>query len=241
MLRRKAPLTKYREKLERYIRVFGRENIGIRTFDPARFVGGDLISDFLVAVGEAPQLAQSLDVVRANRSMSHEAMMILSETNGAIPVYIEGRANRARAFDFNNYLESIEGEKFAIDPNLYRDQEDEILADLEWLHATIGEPVFARPTPRPTSEPRWSEATVRSIQTLVAGMARELQELRRQAPHAPRPAVPAKLAWLRNSYDQTGPGRNVPAGRPPIRSGRHARAWLFSSRRRAHHPATEGR
>lgn len=201
---RKIPLPHYHRKLRRYIRAFGRENVDIRIFDPQRFIGGNLISDFLVAIGEAPQLAKSLNVARANQSMSHEAAVILSETNIAIPSSVDGRANRARAFGLHLYVANIEGEKFTIDPDTYLKHAAEAQADLAWLHQTIGEPVFEKPAPRPASVPRWSEATVRSIKDLVRGMASELQELEkdRRLPQIPRPVIPAGLEWLREAYGQ---------------------------------------
>jgi hypothetical protein len=206
---RKMPLPNYRRKLGRYIRAFGRENVDIRIFDPQRFIGGDLITDFLVAIGESPQLAESLNVAHANQSMSHEAAMILSETNIAIPSSIDGRANRERAFALHLYVANIEGEKFTIDPDTYSKHEAEAQADLEWLHKTIGEPVFEKPAPRPASVPRWNEATVRSIKNVVRGMASELQELEKDSrlPAVPRPVVQQGLEWLREAYGPPGLGQ----------------------------------
>ncbi len=56
--RRRLPLPEYRNKLQPYIDAFGRENVDIRIFDRRRFIGGDLISDFLAAIGEPPELAR---------------------------------------------------------------------------------------------------------------------------------------------------------------------------------------
>jgi hypothetical protein len=139
--------------------------------------------------------------------MSHEAAMILSETNIAIPSSIDGRANRARAFGLHLYVANIDGERFTIDPEAYLKHDAEAQADLEWLHETIGERVFVRSAPRPASVPRWSEGTVRSIKDVVRGMASELQELEkdRRLPLIPRPAIPAGLEWLRDAYDQLAP------------------------------------
>lgn len=228
------PLPKYRRKIEKYIDIFGRENVDIRIFDPGHFVGGDLISDFLVALGESAELKDSLQIRRANQSMSHEAAMILSEANMAIPVQVNGIANRARAFGFHVRVGEIKGEKFSIDPNDYSQRETAMLADLEWLHSTMGKPVFGRSTPRPASNGRWSDATVDSIKNLVSEMASAIRKL--QADRRPsiwrsflakRPkvswrfrvkkdfsqaldsdlndiAIPAGLEWLREAIVQPG-------------------------------------
>ncbi len=161
-------LPDYRTKLSPHIRVFGRDNVDIRILDSRRLIGGNLISDFVAALGESPQLAESLDVVRLNQSMSHEAAMILSETNRAIPMNVDGRANRARAFGFHVRVNGIKGEKFSIDPNEYMKHEAEIAADVEWLNQTIGESFFRLSTPESASVPRWSGATRQSIQNVVS-------------------------------------------------------------------------
>jgi tetratricopeptide (TPR) repeat protein len=209
----RIPLTNYRRKLERYINAFGRENVDIRIFNPQRFVGGDLVSDFLVALGESPDVVQSLDVVRANVSMSHEAALILSETNREIPILLDRSANRERAFGFHSYVVEIEGEKFTIDPNAYLKHEPNIAADIEWLHQLIGESVFGQAKPRPASSPRWSEATAGSIKRVVDEMA---VELRRLVPDVKAwPAVPPALEWLRDAYDPGAPGTpQTPAPAP---------------------------
>jgi hypothetical protein len=204
----KIPLPNYRRKLERYIRVFGRENIDIRVFNPRRFVDGDLVTDFLSAIGESPQLAQSLDVVRANESMSHEAALILSETNAVVPSFVDGRGSRVRAFGFHTYIVDIKGEKFTMDPADYLKHEAEITADIEWLNQTIGEPVFGRSTPRPISAPRWGDITIHSIKKLVSELVSQLQQLEknRRLTRMPRPALPPGFEWLREAYGQTTPG-----------------------------------
>ena len=174
---RNIPLPNYQRKLERFIRAFGRENIDIRVFNPKRFVGGDLVPDFLSAIGESPELAKSLDVVRANESMSHEAALILSETNKVIPSFVDGRGSRVRAFGFHTYIVGIKGEKFSMDPADYLQHEAEVLTDIEWLNRTMGEAVFGPTVPRPPSTPRWGEATIDSIKALVSELRAELKKV----------------------------------------------------------------
>ena len=200
--RRKLPLPEYRNKLQPYIDAFGRENVDIRIFDRRRFIGGDLITDFLAAIGEPPELARSLNVEHANQSMSHEAAVILSETNASVPVLIKRRANRARAFGFHLYIVGIKGERFAIDPLHYLEHEPEISPDIEWLNQIIGEQVFGPADPKPASLPRWGQSTVDSIRGVLAGMASELQKLEKNQypPEVQRPPLPAELGWLRNVY-----------------------------------------
>lgn len=213
--RRRLPLPEYRNKLQTYIDAFGRENVDIRLFDRHRFIGGDLISDFLAAIGESPHLAESLNVEQANQSMSHEAAVILSEANAAVPVLINRRANRARAFGFHMYIVGIKGERFAIDPQHYLKHEPEISADIKWLNQIIGEQVFGRADPKPASVPRWGQSTIDSIKSVLAGMASELQKLEKKQfpPEVQRPPLPAELGWLRDVY-QHGTFAVAEGGRP---------------------------
>ncbi|MBA4741452.1 MAG: hypothetical protein H2060_01930 [Azoarcus sp.] len=45
------PLPDYRNRFERFFRVFGRENVDIADFDPRRFPDGSVVRDFLVRAG----------------------------------------------------------------------------------------------------------------------------------------------------------------------------------------------
>ena len=197
------PLTlpRYRQKIDKYIRLFGRENVDIRIFDPKRFVGGNLLTDFLTAMG-APELGPSLALPYANQSMSHESALVLSETNKAIPTRVDELANRKRILRFHLTLAAIQGERFSVDPSVYANHMDEIRADMDWLHEIIGEPVFAQAKPRPASVPRWSEATVASIKKLVGELADRLREAQEESSEPVRqPSLPASLEWLRDSLD----------------------------------------
>ncbi|HET7681641.1 MAG TPA: hypothetical protein VFK79_16070 [Xanthobacteraceae bacterium] len=211
MPEKKFPLPKYRRNLSRWIKAFGRDNVDIRVFDPKRFIGGDLMSDFLVAIGESPELAKKLNVLRANQSMSHEAALILSEANKTIPALIDGHANRARAFDLHAPVVDIKGEKFAINPEEYLKHEAVALAEIGWLNSILGEPAFGRTQPRPASTPRWSEETVASIKDEVSKLADALRRTGRRffLPYIEQPPLPPGLEWLRDAY--TGQDTNVTA------------------------------
>jgi hypothetical protein len=192
-----VPRPNYRKRIFKYIRVFGRENVDIRVFDQNRFVGGDLISDFLAALGAGPELKRDMVMVNANASISHEAALILSETNKVIPRTINNVRNPARAVGFSTLLGQIPGEKFSISPDAYLENETEVWEDLEWLYEQMGEPVFGRPTPRPASVPQWSGATIRSIRTLVTNLATQIGSLEGSS-HSPAGVItmPEGLEWL---------------------------------------------
>jgi hypothetical protein len=141
--------------------------------------------------------------------MSHEAALILSETNAVIPSFVDRRGSRVRAFGFHTYIVGIKGEKFVMDPTEYLKHEGEVLDDIAWLNQTIGEPVFGRSIPRPPSAPSWGEATISSIKKLVSELIAEhhkAQNKDRRLPRIPPPPIPPGLEWLREAYGQTEPG-----------------------------------
>jgi hypothetical protein len=191
------PRPNYRKKISKYIHIFGRANVDIRIFDQSRLVGGDLISDFLAALGERPELKQGMAIVHANASISHEAAMILSEINKIIPTLIDNAPNPARAAGFSTLMAEILGQKFSIDPSAYLENEAEVWADLEWLYDQIGDPVFGRPSSRPASVPQWNEATIRSIRTLVTNLATQIRALEGSLQSSAAGVMaPKGLEWL---------------------------------------------
>jgi hypothetical protein len=193
-------------RLATYIRLFGRENVDIRIFDPKRFVDRDLIADFFVALGEPPELRHGIRIVNANKSLSHEAAMIMSEINIAVPVQIGGYANPQRANNVRFLMEAIDGVKYACDPQAYMKQQKSVLADMQWLREQVGEPVFASSAPRPASVPQWSDETVRSIQALVRNMTVAARRLNggRNATGLNKLA-PDNLRWLQPALDLQQP------------------------------------
>ena len=195
----------YRHRIGKYIRAFGRENVDIRVFDPAQFAGGDLVSDFLTALGEPASLADRLNSIRANQSMSHEAAVILSEANKAVPARIGGLANRARASTFHLHLSDIKGEKFWLDPTLYLRREEEVLKDLAWLNRTLGKTALEKPVPRPASVARWSDATIQSIKHAVSEMAKTIDALRLQPPRRPAGSAVHRIRRQEKDFSQALP------------------------------------
>jgi hypothetical protein len=168
----------YEKRITKYFEVFGRENVDIRIFDSRQFAGGDLIPDFLTALGEPASLADSLHIEHANQSMSHEAAVILSEANKAVPRRTNGLANRARTSAFHLVIAEIKGEKFHLDPRHYLAFEEAILPDLAWLNESLGKTAFEKPVPRAASVPRWSDETVQSIKDVVGEMAKTIDDLK---------------------------------------------------------------
>lgn len=204
-------LPEYRRHLGPHIRAFGRENIDMRVFNSGSFLDGDLISDFMAALELPPDFAVSCEAVRLNESLSHEAAIILTETNRAFPGRVNGLANRERVSNFHGYLTRIKGQKFFTDPQEYLRYEKRVRADIDWLNKRLETPSFAfKPPPLPSS-PQWNEETVESIRHLVQDMTAEFEDLHRYAPKTVLPARPPALDWLRSSADGEAQGAPPPA------------------------------
>jgi hypothetical protein len=199
----KSVIPNYKSWLAKYVNTFGRENVDIRIFDPKLFVGGDLVPDFLTAIGESPELTKEIKVERANEALSHEAGLILHEMNQVVPPRINGHANDARVPRMDKYLEKVVGEKFAINPAVYEGQEAVIAESLDWLQEMLGKPVFEQLKPRPASVPRWSEDTVNSIKRTVGEMAEKIRTIK---------ARQKKLRWLGVGNGDPGADITIPAG-----------------------------
>ncbi|MEO5834023.1 MAG: hypothetical protein ABIR83_11725 [Nakamurella sp.] len=80
----------YQEFLGRWSRVFGRADMIVRLFDPAEFVNGDLVDDFLSVLD--PALIGTLDtgVRPLNESVGQFGQSLLNAVNRHVPRFIDG-------------------------------------------------------------------------------------------------------------------------------------------------------
>lgn len=165
------PRPRYR-RIASAIAVFGRENVDIRIFDPAHFVNGDLIADFLAAIRAAPELAKRLDSVRSNQAVSHEAARLIGEINKRYPQGIDKSRNPGRAADIVQRLAAIPGQAARCPREVFEASEPLIAKDLAWLRTLLGEQVFPD---RPTIDdvpPRWNDETLGAIAVLINDLAK---------------------------------------------------------------------
>lgn len=180
------PLPRYR-RIRKFIQIFGREHVDIRVFEPTRFVNGDLISDFLAAVGADPDLAKTLEILRVNQALCHEAALLLNEANKRHPRGQDGLANPDRAADLPQWLAIVVGERFQCPSAVFAAAQPKLADDLQWLHTVIGEPVFTTPAQREEPAPSWNGETLTSLSSLINDLAKSIAEQRNaKAEAAPR-------------------------------------------------------
>jgi len=188
------PLPRYR-RIGKFIQVFGREHVDIRVFDACRFVNGDLIADFLAAVEANPDLANTIDIIRANQALSHEAALILNEVNKRYSRDMAGIENPDRAADLPQWLTAIAGQRFQCPTVVFAAAERKLADDLRWLHDVLGERVFSAQAQWDNRPPNWNGDTLVSLGLLINDMAKSIAA--EQEAKALNGALPALGAILR--------------------------------------------
>lgn len=101
----------YRRHMEPLAEVFGAENVRANAFVPAELKDGDVIADFASKIGLH---IDGMELVRANESLSRDAMLFLNEMNRRIVTY--GEHGRSLLRDgLLEQLRSHRGDKFRAD------------------------------------------------------------------------------------------------------------------------------
>lgn len=189
-------------RIRKFIEAFGRQNVDIRIFEQARFVDGDLIADFLTAVGAKGGLAKDIDVIRANEALSLEAALILNEVNKLHPRGADETPNPSRAADLPRRLAAVPGQRFRCPSAVIAAVEPLMADDLQWLHGVLGESVFTAKPQWEEPSPNWSGDTLNSLAAVINDMANTIAKERKSkdaiAPQkAGGGAMPAIAAILR--------------------------------------------
>ena len=91
------PSMSYKQSLQKWEKVFGRENLVVRPFDPKTFYNGSLLSDFFQAVG-LPADEISIPEIRSNESIGKHGVAFLQKYNEAYPRFVDGEINKERGF-----------------------------------------------------------------------------------------------------------------------------------------------
>lgn len=156
----KLPTPKYHRKISNAISVFGRENVRVFDFDTATRHEGGIVGAFAQEAGLSPSSSHLLAsrAVRANESLSLEAVRVFDSLNRQRPLFIgdsraPGRAGPGREFP---YLRRIEGGKFDIPDSVKEDSRIQNRDDVAWLNETFDLDLYADvmdPLSRPATLP----------------------------------------------------------------------------------------
>lgn len=127
------PLPCYREKFEKFFRVFGRKNINFRLFNKKSLVNGSVVSDFceLINIPHTSVVEKS-----SNESISLDAvkLMYLFNKKGVMSLG-EEKLLRARK-KMVMLISDISNEKFLIPENICQAYID--VPDLQWMEQQTG-------------------------------------------------------------------------------------------------------
>jgi hypothetical protein len=181
------------------IDIFGRENVDIRIFNSARFVNGDLIADFLSAIGGPPELASELNIVRANEAISHEAAHLLNEINKRYPEGDDRSPNPARSSDIVERLSAIPGQAFRCPSEVFVIRRRSIGIQLRWLRETLGEEVFPDGPWTEDIGPRWTDETLGALAVALNDLAKAAEK---------RSLLSKLVSVTTEIYRRYGPSKN---------------------------------
>lgn len=139
---KKPPKVGYRERLEKFIDLFGIDNIIIRHFDKAKY---SLINDFFQAVDE-PNILPFIVETKFNESLSQEAIRLLSLYNLFAPTFIfdkqkkktlnPDRPDRSRVINTIKTISSSDTGKFQLPREVVAKAND--WEDLKWFEDRFG-------------------------------------------------------------------------------------------------------
>jgi hypothetical protein len=118
-----------RPSLEAYAAAFGAENVRTHLFGPEHLIGGDVVKDFAAKIGVG---VDGWEMLRANESLSRDAMLFLNEMNGRVAAY----GDHGRSLLRDGLLQAVRtfgGEKFRADLTTARRIFDKSAGDRAYL------------------------------------------------------------------------------------------------------------
>lgn len=160
----------FRSALKDWIAVFGKQHIVIRKFEPWNMPHESVVADICTVIG-APQAFESLKVQKVNESLTASATLIADKLNQDL------HATGGR-FAKRDYLFSIKGPKFGLEPHQLEAGRARIQANLDWLEKEFG---VVMETPPPSEHT--SDRNILFDDTVLQSIARLLnqQQLRIEA------------------------------------------------------------
>lgn len=126
---------RYRDLFEKFDRVFGRDKVLLRKFDPATFPQGCVVQDFCRLIG-IPILGSQ--VVRVNESLSREAISVLFAYRKFGPGYGIGPGVIGENNRLVKALAGLAGGKLRFSEALVADTRRKHAQDLQWMEERLG-------------------------------------------------------------------------------------------------------
>lgn len=119
----------YRKRIEKFLDLFGADEVILREYDRAVLKDGDVVKDFAQLISVAPPLAKRLE----NVSLSTDATRVLFLVNQMISRFGEGKEIRRARQRLQDHIRNLLPGKFDLPENLISGLVDE--QDVEWLYS----------------------------------------------------------------------------------------------------------
>ena len=133
----------YRTRFEKMDRIFGRDKVVLKIFDPRNLVSGDVCIDFFSELGLKIDHDQ---VVRVNESMSLEACALLFAQRSLGQGFVQGfEGVHAKNFAFFSSLSAVGTGKFRFKRSFVESIIERYRHDIDWMEERLGSPILDLP------------------------------------------------------------------------------------------------
>jgi len=168
----------YAENLLRVEQVFGRENIKLFRFEDAIEHPVGLVGFFLSIIGFNNSLIACFESVHENKSISHEAVVLLSAINEEIPLIIDGKLNPQRSSNPTIAIRAIPGIKFLLTNEQSRKVWKNATKDLDWIYENYKIDHYQYfEMDESLEQKQWSDKTLLYIKNLLPALSDDLQQI----------------------------------------------------------------
>lgn len=114
--------------------VFSKNEVMIVQFENAIKHPNGLVGDFLTTISAPTHLNNEIKYTHANKSISHEALVIQSAINNILPKFIDGENNPLLIGFVRRLIFEIPGEKIILSNDIYQKIWELAQPDIEWLN-----------------------------------------------------------------------------------------------------------
>lgn len=142
-LTQKPPTPDYRRRLQKFFRHFGKENVEIRVYDRARLKDGDVLADFMDAIGEPDLALDAPASLASNQSMSGLGARILDLRNRMMRAISPTLARRNPPWLMRG-IWRLPGARFRLSDKVRKRLECDSAEDLAWLEKQLGYAPFVK-------------------------------------------------------------------------------------------------
>lgn len=129
----------YKNKFDKFDRIFQKNNVFLYKFDPKHFPNGDVVLDFYRKIGLLTgQNIESKEIIKTNETLSKEAVAILYLLRKYHDSSEVGRDYSKENTSFIEALSKVGSSKFKISPAFFCTILEQIQDDVSWMETRLG-------------------------------------------------------------------------------------------------------